>query len=609
MLIGATYPQFRDSDGSPLNSGYIYFGVVNLNPETNPISIYWDSALTQPASQPIRTINGFIVRDGAIANVYASSAYSITVKNKNGILLYNSADSSQFDSNTAASNSITAFQNSLAASSGASLVGFIQSGSGAVSRTIQSKLRDFVSVKDFGAIGNGTSDDTLSIQAAIDSLGSSPGTIYFPPGTYKVTSTITVSKNRVHLVGAGSWATQILFAPTANATCFKFSAGAAVLYQGSCRGFCFYSNDSTYTKTAIENIDTSGYLFDDIVVSGSVAAIPGSVFWSGGTGSRGIWNKGREACKLSRLYIFADKPIEISDNPNSTIDIDHFHFEDTYLGAANNPCVSINDGINLTNVTFDGYNAWVLGTDGLYWVDRTSPGVSQTLVLRGIRFEQGKNAASWCIRIEHNNQLQGLTIEDCQGGFERNGYKLRKCLGVNIRNNLNSGGAGRIVLDVDSTVNGIDLHECFWQAASSANMNGQVLVWGAPNPTSNAPLPPTARYQSSTLADKRTRTDMANGGYLVTVPNGGVIGLGPNTTAGMLTVVDSEYLSAIFSLRGTYQIVSEVADPVGVFSTTAGTASMTNVYWSAANNRYELQNNRGVSRNYLIILDGTYTSF
>lgn len=489
------------------------------------------------------------------------------------------------------------------------LATFLQAGVGAVARSLRSKLRDVVSVKDFGAVGDGVSDDTVFIQAAIDSFTAGRGTVYFPPGTYKVTSQITVSKDRVHLLGAGSWATQLLFLPTAAQTCVKLSAGAAVLYQGSVKGLAFYSTDSTWAKVAVDMVDTSGYLLDDIVVGGSVVAVPGSIFWSGGAGSTGLLLRGREACKLSRLYMFADKPIRISDNPNDSIDIDHFHFEDTYLGAANNPCVTIDSGVNLTNVTFDGYNAWVLGTDGLYWVDTTTAQVSQTLVLRGIRFEQGQSAASWCIRIEHNSQLQGLSIEDCQGGFERNGIKLRKCLGVSMRNNLNSGGAGRTVLDVDSTVNGLDLHECFWQAASTANMTGQVLVWGTPNPTSSAPLPPTARYQSTTLADKRTHTEMANGGYMVTVANGGVIGLGPNTTAGMLTVIDSEYLSAIFNLRGTYLAVTEVSDPVGAFSAVAGTASMTNVYWSAGNSRYELQNNRGASRNYLIVLDGTYTNF
>ncbi len=61
---------------------------------------------------------------------------------------------------------------------------YLQSGTGAVLRTVDSKLGDWVSVKDFGAKGDGATDDRVAIQAAIDAHKF----IYFPPGTYFLNS-------------------------------------------------------------------------------------------------------------------------------------------------------------------------------------------------------------------------------------------------------------------------------------------------------------------------------------------------------------------------------------------------------------------------------------
>jgi Pectate lyase superfamily protein len=98
----------------------------------------------------------------------------------------------------------------LASSTGSSLVGHIGTGTGAVSRTVQSKLRDTVSVKDFGAIGDGVTDDSAAFQAVVDYVGSSGKTIYVPDGTYKIgTNIIPPNGASFELVGASKIGTVI----------------------------------------------------------------------------------------------------------------------------------------------------------------------------------------------------------------------------------------------------------------------------------------------------------------------------------------------------------------------------------------------------------------
>lgn len=70
-------------------------------------------------------------------------------------------------------------------------------------QTTLNKAAFFLNVKDFGALGNGSTDDTTAIQLAIDALPASGGCVFIPPGTYRISSSLTLAEG-VQLVGTGS---------------------------------------------------------------------------------------------------------------------------------------------------------------------------------------------------------------------------------------------------------------------------------------------------------------------------------------------------------------------------------------------------------------------
>jgi hypothetical protein len=137
--------------------------------------VYWDAGLTIPAPLPIRTQGGYPVNSGTPARLYVGSDYSIQVQDKNGSVAYTSLN----NNGPLAGGSISSVN-----------VTFLQAGSGAVERTAQSKMRETVSVKDFGALGDGIANDTVAIQAAI----ATGKNVYLPTGTYKITSALELTE-------------------------------------------------------------------------------------------------------------------------------------------------------------------------------------------------------------------------------------------------------------------------------------------------------------------------------------------------------------------------------------------------------------------------------
>lgn len=80
---------------------------------------------------------------------------------------------------------------------------YVKANGSTTQRTLGERFADVVSVKDFGAVGDGQHDDTEAIQAAIDSIDSAK-ILLIPSGTYKITSEISIeNKNGLRIIGSG----------------------------------------------------------------------------------------------------------------------------------------------------------------------------------------------------------------------------------------------------------------------------------------------------------------------------------------------------------------------------------------------------------------------
>jgi hypothetical protein len=219
-------------DGQPVSAGTLnYNGVIketqtatsgqtvfNLNtmvynPGINSLSVYVDGVYQNPStytennSTRITFFTGLHV--GAIVDFVALSINEITGAADASSVTYTPNGQSLYGASTTVKSALDQISNE---GTGSSKVGFLQSGTGATNRTVQAKLRDSISVLDFGADPTGATDSTTAIQAAINSisttlssLGRASGTeIFFPTGTYLISSSLIVDQKNVLFSGNNS---------------------------------------------------------------------------------------------------------------------------------------------------------------------------------------------------------------------------------------------------------------------------------------------------------------------------------------------------------------------------------------------------------------------
>jgi hypothetical protein len=189
LQVQSPFQQIFDSDGYPLDNGSVFIGMTGQNPETNPIVVYWDSALTLPAAQPLKTLNGYLTRSGTPARVFTSAeSYSLTVKDNKSRTVVSTLDA------TALSN----LQTQLASSIGSSMIGFIQGGADAVLRTMQSKGRESVTPDDF--TGN---EDTSRMLKAITYCKANGLQLQLPKSYYDLDAAAGLNFSGMNVMGIG----------------------------------------------------------------------------------------------------------------------------------------------------------------------------------------------------------------------------------------------------------------------------------------------------------------------------------------------------------------------------------------------------------------------
>lgn len=100
-------------------------------------------------------------------------------------------------------NSLADYMQDVITPDNAANITYDPAGTGAVARTVQAKLRETLSVLDFGAVGDGVTDDTAAIQAAINA-SSYGGIVLFPGNKYYLTKAPIILKGSITLQGEGT---------------------------------------------------------------------------------------------------------------------------------------------------------------------------------------------------------------------------------------------------------------------------------------------------------------------------------------------------------------------------------------------------------------------
>ena len=165
-----------------------------------------------------------------------------------------------------------------------------------VYRTAQQKFAESVSVKDFGAVGDGVTNDYAAIMAAINSLGNNGGTVVFPAGSYICNSTIEIY-TQVLLIGSNS----------GQASHANFSA-TKITFPTNTNGIIVQRFNTTGLSGVLGTVKSTG---------GDGSVIKGIQLIGSGTSGNGITLRARAELIDCRVYSFGGHGIAVTAGSDS----------------------------------------------------------------------------------------------------------------------------------------------------------------------------------------------------------------------------------------------------------------------------------------------------